>query len=708
MTSEKKVPIRFSDRFGWFWYNEQEIFHDTQADIDAKVKAMHDQGITHLITFSSTHFRSAYRPWFKEINACIERIVTAAHKLGMKVIEHHSAHLMNYPDTPALRRAFARNPKVRRESLDDYPGIIDYLLHQPESEAARWQISGETGEPVTPYSAHAHCFNNPDYRRDYLAYLEDVYRRGVDGIMTDDVQYYGMGTACACPVCRRKFREKTGYTLPDSGEAWRRWYGDLRDETFCAWLRFRLDSSMEFHRTVADHYHRLGLELIRPNYTSGALGCNLLAIVLDTLPEMDVYFQECCYTSVIRYSFPSFLDEQLHRAMVARRRGIPHMMMFYADRQEQLLFAWGVARLAGAMFTNTPGHGCFPDETALRNFEIRYEKNLFGLDTLAQVGFLYSLDDYNYGPGSVLTRKRLWMQACRFANIAHEMVMLDDPASWRMPLLVLNELGMMRDGEIAALRKWMENGGTLVVSGQCGIVDEFMRPRPDCDRADLETRMLAPEEIRVEQRGRGRLVRVGFAFGYPGTEEEKRALFIDNPERFDFRVVMKQIRRNQYLADTVDDRETPSPDRPCRKYRQTAPARQAVAELFRQLLPAPVVRLEGAPEGLLVSVFADAEGGFAAHFLNARGCFDEPDDAVPSHRDPVPFPELAGEAKLILRVPGSRRYRARLATPDGDGEREVPCTAENGEETVCLLDLSRIESYALLLVAPCPNDFPGK
>jgi len=700
MTSEKKTPIRFSDRFGWFWYNEEEIFRDTQKEIDAKVKAMHDQGITHLITFSSTHFRSAYRPWFQEINACIGRIVAAAHKLGMKVIEHHSSHLMNYPHTPAQQQSFARNH--RRESLDDYPGIIDWLLNQPSSEAARWQINGDTGEPALPYNAHGHCFNNPDYRRDYLAYLEDVYRRGVDGIMTDDVQYYGLGMACACPVCRRKFHEKTGHTLPENGEAWRRWYGDLRDEVFTAFLRFRIDSVMEFHQMVADHYRKLGLELIRPNYTSGALGCNLSATVLDNLPEMDVFFQECCYSSVIRYSFPAFLDEQLHRAMVARRRGIPHMMMFYADRQEQLLFAWGVARLAGAMFTNTPEQGCFPDETRLRRFEIRYEKYLFGLNGLAGAGFLYSLDDYNCGPGNVLTRKRLWMQACRFANLPHRMVALDDPASWTMPVLVLNELGMMRDREIAALRQWVENGGTLVVSGQCGIADEFMRPRAAADRTDLECGMLAPEEIRMEKRGKGRLIRTGFAFGYPGTEAEKRALFVDNPERFDFRIILKQIRRNQYLADTCDDRQNPSADRPGRKYRETAAARQAAAELFRKLLPVPEVRLEGVPEGMLVSVFTAANGGYAVHFLNACGCFDVPDDAVPSHRDPIPFPELEGEVRVLFRPADGRRYDARLATLTG--ERPLSCAAGHERETACRVDLRELQTYALLLIEPRPHE----
>ena len=55
-------------RYAWFWYNSAEIWQFTQADMDAKVKKYADAGFTHLITFSCTHFRWSFRPWWKEIN----------------------------------------------------------------------------------------------------------------------------------------------------------------------------------------------------------------------------------------------------------------------------------------------------------------------------------------------------------------------------------------------------------------------------------------------------------------------------------------------------------------------------------------------------------------------------------------------------------------------------------------------------------------
>ena len=691
MTSETLSPIRYTDRFAWFWYNDEEIFSDTQADIDAKMKALHDQGITHVITFSFTHFRWSFRPWWPLINECLKRVCIAAHRFGIQVVEHHSSHLDSFlEEGEHTSDGFAREFTLRHGVIEHFDGLLDFLRRHDPVEAARWQINGQLGKPVTPYNAHAHCFNNEDYVRDYLAYLETVYATGVDGIMTDDVQYFGLGMACSCPTCRALFRKQTGLELPPDGdeEGWAKWTGNIRNPGFGAWMRFRHESVLNFHRRVAEHYHRLGLNLLRPNYTSGALGGNnLTAYAVDDLPELHVIFQECCYSSIIRYGFISYLDEQQHRAALGRKRNIPHMMMFYADDDNHLHFAWGVARLAGAMFTNTPEGGNAPDETRLRQFEIQYGENLFGLEPAAQVGFFDSRDNCDFGPCRSISRMRLWMQACRFANIQHVIVDSKHPETWTMPVICINEVGMLTDSEIGDLNRWMEQGGTLIVSGQCGVLDENMKERPLSEREWLETASLEADEIRIESRGKGRLVRVGHGFGYPGDSEETKALFIDNPDRFDFRANLRYHARAKHIVDSIDDRKNPSAARPGERYRCGIEARAAVALLLGELLGQAPVRIEGLPEGVLYSVFRTKEGGYAVHLLNACGCYDIAPDAVPSHADPVPFPTLSGKA--TLHVPGLDGFSARWMTLEG--EQTLPAAE---------IDLSLLKEYALLLLTP--------
>ena len=692
MTSENPKNITCRDRFGWFWYNDEEIFRDSEEDIFRKMKVMHDQGITHVITFSCTHFRISFEPWWDKIDACLRKVVKAAHSLGIKVIEHHSSHLMYYPSTPALIERLTRDAKIRRQSLENYPGLVEYLLNCSEEEQSYWQINGATGEPVTPYAAHGHCFNNDAYVEKYLKYLETVYATGVDGIMTDDVQYYGLGQACACKVCRQKFFEATGYTLPEPGEAWEKWFGDMRNASFSAWVHYRHDVMLNFHQKVAAHYHKLGLKLIRPNYTSGALRVMLSSIEIGELPELDVFFQECCYSSIIRYSFLSFLDEQQHRALVASQRNIPHMMMFYADRNDQLVFSWGVARLAGAMFTNTPEGGSQPDEKSLRDFENRYQSDLFNLQTQAQIGFVDSRENCSFGPSYDMSRMRVWMQACRLNNIQHKLVDVRDPANWDVPILVLNEVGLLRDREITALLDYVKQGNTLIVSGSNGIMDEKNRMRSNEEQKLLDCKTLDGNAVEVIDIGAGKLIKVGYAFGYPGSDEYKKALFVDNPKRFEFLSIIDHIKELAHLADSFDDRKNPSAANPGKIFNAAQESFRQVAELLNSLLAPSAVSIKGLPDGVLYSTFAAANGDLSIQLLNAAGCFDGVADKIVSHKDPIPFPQHSGKAEIVLSADYANA-EVKLVTFDGE---EILAAAQDPDCRV--LELEKIKTYAMLKI----------
>ena len=89
-----QAPIKHWEQvYTYFWYNDREIFEWTQEDFDRKAKELADRGVNLVITFSMTHFRFGYYPYWNEINACIRKIVIACHKFNILVVEHHSAHL---------------------------------------------------------------------------------------------------------------------------------------------------------------------------------------------------------------------------------------------------------------------------------------------------------------------------------------------------------------------------------------------------------------------------------------------------------------------------------------------------------------------------------------------------------------------------------------------------------------------------------------
>jgi len=197
-------------RFGFFWYNDHEIFHATQDDLNRQAEAFAATGINHVITFSCTHFRWSFRRHWDVITEALSRVVQACHLHGIRVTEHHSSHLTFNP-LNAEEDYMERVLRLRGgSSLSSWPHFLEDCDADPDIGgvplSALRQIDGRTGKWArTGYRGWCLCFNNPDYRRAYLAYLETLYAVGIDGIMTDDVQWFGEGHACACPHWRRLF-----------------------------------------------------------------------------------------------------------------------------------------------------------------------------------------------------------------------------------------------------------------------------------------------------------------------------------------------------------------------------------------------------------------------------------------------------------------------------------------------------------------------
>ncbi len=677
-------------RFTFFWYNDQEIFFDTQEEIDAKVGRIADQGITHLITFSCTHFRWSYQPWWKEINACLAKIVKAAHRRGLKVIEHHSSELASYPDTPQRLERMQRYLKDRGSSIESWPGIVDMLL-APDSPALKYpQISAKTMLPnVTSYAATNKCYNNPEYRKEYLEYLESVYATGIDGIMTDDVQYY---CSCRCPYCEQLFLERYGYTLP-APEQWEAWYGNMRDPSFIAWLRFRFDSTHDFHRLVAEHYEKLGLSLLRPNYLSLAVTRDWTAFSVETVPRMDWFFQECARSCVIRYSWLKVLSEQTHRAMVARARKIPHGILFYAYDQSQLLFSWGVAMLAGAFYINTPEGGTIVEENSIRAFEKEYSELLFHARPMVETGFLDSRENRFFSPGYEMSRMEFWMQSCILENIPCVMVSSDAPESWKeCRVLCVNEVNILSDKEITDLKAFAEAGGTLIFSGIPGNQDETcrIRTKEECEVLwGISFTLAEHEEYRVTLYGKGKIcITSSFAF-YPGPEKDIQAVFGKDHMDFPFgRMPFELLKSAPFVcANTIRTENRPFESNIGELYQGFRKEGHAAAELIRSFLPPKRFTAE-LPEQILAVPFRSDDGSaITIRLLNAKGTLMPPDGKHVSHDDPLPWGENHSACgSIALPLSDGMLCSSVLFTSVDGRKEELDFTEENGSLIITLKD----------------------
>lgn len=686
------------NRFGWFWYNDQEIFHDDDAALDAKVQAFAEQRINHLITFSCTHFRWSFQRWWPLLAKTLGRIAESCHQHGIVLTEHSSAIVVHDITCAEDQAYLQRLLKVRKSSIESWPELLDDIQADPLIDGVRLsamlQVDGATGHySRTPYRATAMCMNNPDYRAIYFAYLQTLYEAGIDGIMTDDVQMFGQG--CACRHCRRLFHEQTGYNMPESGEAWRRWYGDHDDPTFRAWIDFRYRSIEDYHLAVDSHYESLGRRLLRPDYQSHCLNWNLHGSCLENKPTLDWIFQESCFSTIIRYSWIHYLIEQSHRQMVSRQRDIPHMIMFYPDRDDTMRFSWALSRWCGALYTGTPeGERTDYSETAIRDFESRHHSRLFGNEKLADIALFDSKRNRELNPDYWhLNGHSFWMQTCLMHNLQFELVQAQEADRlMRYPLVLLVKQALMSRDEIRLLRQYVQQGGTLLIHQQPGILDESGTRRSDtqlrklwqweypCDNDFVDGQAEFPH-------GKGRYLFVDTTIACSRPFSEPDGTVRENTCDYQFNVT----------ADRWQD--PPATTTFSGTYGAVHDAQTRLAAALREALPGePILALEPPTEGILVSAFREPDGSLDLQLVNAVGCFDIEAGAPVSHTDPIPFPTLEGTASITLadQPTCSRCTLHTLADSTGQPLEVEP----DGDRLTLHLPLNLLHDYALIHISP--------
>lgn len=481
----------WQSRYGWIWYNAKEIFEYTQKDMDDYVKQYADQGINILIGFSCTHFRFTFYNYWKEINACIEKIVKACHKYDILYVEHHSCHLTFNPklkeDFEYINNMFTK----RYSKLSNFAKIIldtekDFQI-DGQNVSSFHQISGKTGTyGTTMYHGYAMCFNNPDYKRIYLDYLKSLYEIGIDGIMTDDVQYFGndgMGwsefNACTCIHCRKLFKQKYGYEIPLPSD-WKSFYWNFENKVFVAWKRFKDESTLNFVYEVEEHYKNLGYNQFRPNYISSILPTNKTAYPFEKCSEVwDCVFQENCNSNIIKESYLCHGLEAIHRYHLARLNKVPSMSMYYPSTQDNLYFSWALTKSWGQLYT-----ACIYEtkegkmsEKHLRDFERRHIASYTNPKKITDLAFLLSSDTRDYSNGCETHQVNFlrWLEASYLSGISTDMIFEDAKMNEfkKHKVIVCAHTVMLSDSVLNKLRKYIKEGGHLITIG------EFAKYKPD-------------------------------------------------------------------------------------------------------------------------------------------------------------------------------------------------------------------------------------
>ncbi len=668
-------------RCGVFWVNDQEIFMDSDADLERKAAAFRELGCNWVMTFGSAHFRWSFYHYWDRINAALARVVKACHDNGLCVIEHHSAVLTHAPKDAAGWTWLERALKIRKSTVKTWPELIGGYDRNPEILDGRrltdfYYIDGRTGKPLfTGYHGYAICPNNPYYRRAYMQYLETVYATGVDGIMTDDVSYSFY--ACACEFCRRDFAAQTGHEIPPPGAAFEKWHGNWAEPSFRAFIDFRRAVIENYHLAIKHHYESLGLQLYRPNYERLGLQQHRDAYCLQRLPALDLIWQEAGGAHILDYSWPPWAVEAAQRYAIGRSRGIPSALFAYPTRTNQLKLVWALAMSWGQAFTGTgEGYVAMEGERRLRDFEIKHAGRLRRVRKFAALAFYDSiLNRNNCFEYEKEPRNRLlgWALTCVMENIPFDIL---ETSELRQRLsfyriIILREIRFMADWELESFRRFMLHGGTMIWAGDTAAKRPDWTDRPAADIAallGLKSFAFPADDAppAVHEVGAGRLMVCGKNYQTPDYEREHSLNWWNN-----------DLAKNP----TVPFQRLPDRDRHIRGQ---------LAGFLRELMPGQLpLTAENVPAGVLVTVFlTEKADAVVIHIVNTAGILDQPAGKPVGFEDfdSISFPSHAGQPPFALTVrppPDAvlpSKPQAVYFDPDASDAGGVSLTVEPGQD----------------------------
>lgn len=695
----------WEERFGWYHYDGRTIYEFTEKDLDDAAELYSANGATAVILFGA-HFRFSFMAYWSDIEDFIARFTLAFHKKGIKVIEHHSTHLTYRPVDPETFWEKNLAPGTQFASYPDFRKNCETCLTpsgvHPDEFA---QIDGSTGKPCLSsyihtegkdvhwifkhYDGKAHCFNHPAYEEAYWGHVRRIIEKAhIDGIMNDDVQWFGGGNSCTCEYCRAKFREETGYELPDK-EHWSEFFEHYERPDYIAWKKFKKKQSGDFHFRMDERYKSIGFDPMRPAYCAEVLPFDTTCYGFEPAQKLwDFIFQECC--GIIKDSFVCFAGEAIHRFAMAKRNGKPPMALMYPQTAGSAYAAWALCRSWGQLYTGTGGDPRSVFDRPMRDFEKKHTALFCDPRKRADAAFWFSPETRDYSdkdaPQKYMKPFMAYLESAYVSGICCDMVFGTDGADIlsTFPVIIMPYVYSVSDAEAQKLRDYVYNGGRLIVLGEFAGRDENCTERGIKEK----TRLLGMNSTlkRADYCGREYIFSDVFENAFSryvfDTVCGEAAAHGENGEIL---CVEEKIGKGSVIYHASDVSDHPIQPAVWPHGEKTPCDRSYIGEM-RAYDGALLKLLIGggftscSDENVIVSAF-ETECGTVLHFVNTKGFIEDRDSFTNSHLPVPPFEKGAEKIGAVTASvnSGGRTYTlAKLYSPEFEGEKSADIRCEDG------------------------------
>lgn len=351
---------------------------------------------------------------------------------------------------------------------------------------------------------YAPCINGPYYREHIPAILREIATRYRPEGFTDN-SWSGLPRAsiCYCGNCRTKFQQARGFDLPRR----RDWHAP----EYRAWIEWSYASRLE----VWDLYNATARE-------AGGPECLWVGMIGGTLSGAAADFRD--YREICRRAEMIMLDSQrrsdatgfqangqtgkLVHGLLGWDKLAPESMALYqtagvsfrlAMRPEPELRLWAVEAFAGGIqpwwHYVTAYHEdrrMYRSPVAMSQWYAANQQYLNARQPVATVGLVYSQRNHDFfGRDEAALLVNLPQQgfthALTRARIPYVFVHADDLERDAAGLrtLILPNLGILTDTQVAAVRGFVSRGGGLIATGATSLFDQWGDARPDFALCDV-------------------------------------------------------------------------------------------------------------------------------------------------------------------------------------------------------------------------------
>ncbi len=366
-----------------------------------------------------------------------------------------------------------------------------------------WFARDLNGKPYRAVDKYVTCVNSAYYDEYIPGVLREIIERSKPQGLTDN-SWSGLGrnSICYCDNCTRKFREKTGHALPKTH--------DWTDKVYRDWVEW-------------NYARRLEIWDLNNQTTKAAGGPDCLWIGMNSgsIPSQSRSFRDC--KAIWERAEILMLDHQargpagfqensdtgkLIHGIMGWNKVIPESMAMYqaggrtsfrvASKPAAEARMWMIEGFAGGIqpwwhfvAAYHEDRRMYKTAEPMMRFYKDNERYLVNRKPLATVGLVWSqrnTDFYGHDEASELVELpyRGFMQALIRARIPYIPVHIDHiDRNPDLKALVLPDIAAMSDAQCSAVRRFVEQGGSVVASGVTSLYNEWGDPRGDFGLAGL-------------------------------------------------------------------------------------------------------------------------------------------------------------------------------------------------------------------------------